>query len=54
MSEIRRHGDAPPDLKQPVTRNSGTMRSTPAGGELSRDQYQRPVPRRQGGQADDS
>jgi len=42
--ESERAGRTPP-----VEHNSGHIRTTPAGGEVSRDQYQRPLPQRQGG-----
>jgi hypothetical protein len=43
MTKINQHGDIPPTAP-PVTHNSGSMRSTPAGGEVPRDQYRQPVP----------
>jgi hypothetical protein len=48
MTKINQHRDIPPGAP-PVTHNSGSVRSTPAGGEVSRDQWQRPVPVKNGG-----
>lgn len=42
--ESERSGKTPP-----VEHNSGHIRTTPVGGEVSRDQYQKPVPTKQGG-----
>jgi hypothetical protein len=42
--ESERAGKTPP-----VTHNSGTMRTTPAGGEVSPSQYWKPVPPKNGG-----
>lgn len=39
MSEINRHRPIPPGAP-PVQHNSGTIRSTPAGGQVSTGQYQ--------------
>ena len=43
MTKINQHRPIPPAAPA-VTHNSGNMRSTPAGGEVSRDQYQQPAP----------
>jgi hypothetical protein len=48
MSKINQHRDIPPTAP-PVTHNSGSVRTTPAGGEVSRDQWQKPLPFKQGG-----
>jgi hypothetical protein len=44
MTRIQQHREIPPAVSIPVQHNSGSMRSTPAGGEVPRDQYQRPTP----------
>jgi hypothetical protein len=38
MTKLNQHHVIPPSVP-PVTCNSGSMRSTPAGGEVSPDQY---------------
>jgi hypothetical protein len=43
VTKINQHRPIP-TAAPPVTHNSGNMRSTPAGGEVSRDQYQQPAP----------
>lgn len=43
MTKINQHREIP-STAPPVTHNSGGVRTTPAGGEVSRDQYQRPAP----------
>jgi hypothetical protein len=50
MTEIKY---TPQEVKQPLQHNSGHIRSTPAGGEVSRDQYQRPLPEKNGGPRND-
>lgn len=46
-TKINQHHDVPPTAPQP-THNSGTVRSTPAGGQVSKDQYQQPRDQRHG------
>jgi hypothetical protein len=41
MTKIEQHRPTPPSVPQP-THNSGTIRTTPAGGKVSTDQYQTP------------
>jgi hypothetical protein len=48
MTKINQHRDIPPTAP-PVNHNSGSVKSTPAGGEVSRDQWQKPVPIKHGG-----
>jgi hypothetical protein len=48
MTKINEHRPIPSDLNPPVHHNSGTIRSTPAGGPVSKDQYQQPRDSRQG------
>lgn len=43
MTNVNQHGNIPPTAP-PVTHNSGNMRSTPAGGEVSPGQYRQPTP----------
>jgi hypothetical protein len=47
MSEIHKHRPIPADAP-PVTHNSGNVRSTPAGGEVPRGQYEQPRDSRHG------
>jgi hypothetical protein len=42
MTEIKQHRDVPPGTR--VQRNSGHIRTTPAGGEVDRSQYYQPSP----------
>jgi hypothetical protein len=48
MTEVNKHRSIPSELNHPVTHNSGGKTSTPAGGEVSRGQYQQPRDSRQG------
>jgi hypothetical protein len=48
MTEINKHRPIPSDLTPPVHHNSGTVRSTPAGGEVSRGQFEQPRDPRHG------
>ena len=48
MTEIHKHRPIPNDLNPPVHHNSGNVRSTPAGGEVDRSQYQQPRDPRHG------
>ncbi len=48
MTKIEQHLPTPASVPQP-TRNSGNIRTTPAGGQVSRDQYQTPLPAKNGG-----
>jgi hypothetical protein len=51
MSEVHKHRPIPSDLKPPVYHNSGGKTSTPAGGEVSRDQFHsQPLPVKNGGE----
>jgi hypothetical protein len=43
MTKLSQPNVIPPSV-QPVQHNSGSIRTTPEGGEVSRDQYQRPAP----------
>jgi hypothetical protein len=47
MTKINQHRPIPSGAP-PVTHNSGNMRSTPAGGEVSRDQYANKAPQSPG------
>ena len=47
MSEINKHRPIPANAP-PVQHNSGNVRSTPAGVEVSTDQYRQPHDSRQG------
>jgi hypothetical protein len=48
MTEINKHRPIPADLNHPVHHNSGGKTSTPAGGHVSKDQYQQPRDPRHG------
>lgn len=48
MTKINQHREIPAGAP-PVTHNSGSIRTTPAGGEVPRDQYQKPLPIKNGG-----
>jgi hypothetical protein len=43
MTKLNQNGNVPPGAPA-VTHNSGNIRSTPAGGEVSRNQYHQPAP----------
>lgn len=47
MSKVNQH-TTPTGLNAPVAHNSGNMRSTPAGGEVPRAQYEQPRDSRNG------
>jgi hypothetical protein len=40
--KVNQHRPIPADLTPPVHHNSGNVRSTPAGGQVSTDQYRQP------------
>jgi hypothetical protein len=46
--KVNQHRPIPADLTPPVHHNSGNIRSTPAGGEVSRGQYEQPRDHRNG------
>lgn len=48
MTDVNKHRPIPGDLAPSVQHNSGTVRSTPAGGEVSRSQYEQPRDQRHG------
>jgi hypothetical protein len=48
MTDINKHRPIPADLTHPVTHNSGNIRTTPAGGQVSREQYESPRDPRHG------
>jgi hypothetical protein len=53
MTKINEHGETPPSVK-PHRHSSETVRSpNDAGGKLPREQYERPLPERQGGPSND-
>jgi hypothetical protein len=43
MTEVKQHRDVPSGVRVDQ-RNSGGIRTTPAGGEVSREQYYQPSP----------
>jgi hypothetical protein len=46
--KVNQHRPIPSELTPPVHHNSGNIRSTPAGGHVSKDQYQQPRDHRNG------
>lgn len=46
--KVNQHRPIPSDLAPPVHHNSGNVKSTPAGGEVSRGQYEQPRTAKQG------